>query len=248
MDIINLSGNDNNQVDLIVSPFRLLVAGKSGSGKSNMVMNLILRHLDYDFIYIYAKHLDDKMYVKLKEHFDKINQRVAKKFKLPDYTCYLMSDDYDSMVTLSPKRESLRANSDEFAVTNNELDKSKKNLIVIDDFMMEKNKTNIQDLMVSSRHKNASIIYITQSYHKTDKIVRENCNYLALFRVASKKEIIELAKSVATDMEYKDFYELFTKITNKKYGFMIIDTTENDFPYLRYRDGWDGLIINNNQE
>ena len=38
-------------------PYRILIAGGSGSGKKNALLNLINNQLDYDTIYLYAKDL-----------------------------------------------------------------------------------------------------------------------------------------------------------------------------------------------
>lgn len=230
MEITDLSGGiQNTKAELLRFPFRMLVAGASGSGKSNMVKNLLLKYIEFDKIYIYSKHLDDKMYIDLKHIYDKINKKIRKKLKDENFSMYEMTDDFDTLIT------------------NEQLDGDIRNLIVIDDFMIEGNKSDtLKDLFISCRHKNTSIIYIVQAFHKVDKdVIRKNCNYFALFRVSQKKEIGELAKNLAYDLAFDDFVKAFTEITSRKYGFMVIDRTEesNDYPPLKYRDGWDGLLF-----
>ena len=43
-------------------PYRILIIGGSGSGKTNALLNLINNQLDIDKIYLYAKGLDDETY------------------------------------------------------------------------------------------------------------------------------------------------------------------------------------------
>jgi Ni2+-binding GTPase involved in maturation of urease and hydrogenase len=46
--------------------FRMLLVGPSGSGKTNLLMNLLLKFIDYDKIYVYTKHTEQECYKKLK--------------------------------------------------------------------------------------------------------------------------------------------------------------------------------------
>src|SRR5277367_5812105 len=51
-------------------PFRMLIIGPSGCGKSNLLMNLILKYLYFDKLFLYSKHLDQPFYKKLVEASD----------------------------------------------------------------------------------------------------------------------------------------------------------------------------------
>ena len=43
-------------------PYRILIIGGSGSGKTNTLLNLINNQLDIDKIYLYAKDLHEAKY------------------------------------------------------------------------------------------------------------------------------------------------------------------------------------------
>ena len=43
-------------------PYRILIKGGSGSGKTNTLLNLIENHPDIDKIYLYVKHLYESKY------------------------------------------------------------------------------------------------------------------------------------------------------------------------------------------
>ena len=43
-------------------PYRILIIGGSGSGKTNTMLNLINEQNDIDKIYLYAKHLSEPKY------------------------------------------------------------------------------------------------------------------------------------------------------------------------------------------
>ena len=69
-------------------PFRLLICGASGTGKTNILLNLALDYLAYDKLYLFAKDLSEPKYVFL--------QDVFKKF--PDLaTCFISMLNYLSV-------------------------------------------------------------------------------------------------------------------------------------------------------
>ena len=53
-------------------PYRILIVGGSGSGKTNALLNLINNQLDIDKIYLYAKDLYKAKYQYLINQFKKI--------------------------------------------------------------------------------------------------------------------------------------------------------------------------------
>lgn len=57
--------------------FRMLVAAPSGSGKTNLLLDLIFRLLYYDKIYLYAKNLHQNKYQNLLKTFEPLNKEVG---------------------------------------------------------------------------------------------------------------------------------------------------------------------------
>ena len=56
-DVINenIKEHDPNWPDIPGYPYRILIVGSSGSGKTNLLFNLISQQPDIDKIYLYAK-------------------------------------------------------------------------------------------------------------------------------------------------------------------------------------------------
>ena len=68
-DIIGKKFNTiTNNVFCLSHPKNALIFGKTGSGKSNILMNLIAQNSIYEKIYIYTNNLDEK-YKWLKDKF-----------------------------------------------------------------------------------------------------------------------------------------------------------------------------------
>lgn len=119
-------------------------------------------------------------------------------------------------------------------------DKSEVNLIIFDDMVVERDQKVIEDLFIRGRKRNASLIYLSQSYFDIPKTIRLNCNYVILFNLGNKRELTELHKVYATRIDKDEFMKLYREATNTPYSFLMID---NKTQHLcqSFRKGFDGV-------
>ena len=99
-------------------PYKILITGASGSGKTNLLLNLIENQLDIDNIYLYAKDLYESKYRYL------INKRegvVINHFKDPK-----------ALIEYSNEMRNIYKNIDEYNP-----DKKNKTLIIFDDMIAD---------------------------------------------------------------------------------------------------------------
>jgi len=204
-------------------PFRMLCIGSSGSGKTNMMIDLILKHIHFDKIYVFRKDETEKLYEFLQKFLDKCKKRIEKE------TCLEIGD----IIKMSNKFEDL-PNIDD-------LDLNLQTLIIFDDFITQKDQSKVEELFLRGRKKNTSIIYITQSYFKVPDLIRENCGYYAIFDIAQKNQLRALANTHSTRISFDKFMELFKEIKKTPYNFMLIDKVSKDLP-MHIRSGWTGLL------
>ena len=120
------------------------------------------------------------------------------------------------------------------------LDADEQNLICFDDFLTEKNQDIFTNFYIRGRHKNCSVIYLTQSYFSTPKDLRLNCNVFVLFDVLSKRELLEIQKEHATNISKDNFCKLYSEATAEPYSFFVIDKQSGILP-LMYRKRFDEL-------
>ena len=116
------------------------------------------------------------------------------------------------------------------------LDVNKRNLIVIDDQMIEAGKDNrIVNLFTKgSHHRNLSVIYIVQNlFHqgKGNRSISLNSHYLVLFKnPRDKLQIFTLAKQMYPG--HTDFFlKQYEEAVRRPYGYLLIDlktTTQDD--------------------
>src|SRR6185312_15564085 len=119
-------------------PFRLLICGQTGCGKTNLLLNLLLNYLYYNKLYVYAKDLSESSYMFLQEFFDDIHRKLDEDYNITESIANFSSNKAD-------------------IVGVDELDKEYQNLIVFDDFVTEKDQDSIIELFTRGRKKNASV-------------------------------------------------------------------------------------------
>ena len=90
-------------------------------------------------------------------------------------------------------------------------------LVIFDDFVCDKNQKALVDYFIRGRHKNCSVIYLSQSYYKTPKDIRLNCSHFSIydFPSANERSLICRENSIPK--------ELYEKATKEPYCFVYID-------------------------
>lgn len=104
----------------------------------------------------------------------------------------------------------------------------KQNSIFVFDDVISGTQTPIRDFLSMRRHSGANLIfYLVQPYSKIPKLlVRDNVNFLILFKNDDKNLRHIFNDHCSVDMEFLEFRQLYHLCWNKKYfGFIVIDKT-----------------------
>lgn len=219
---------DSNQHYLLPKhPFRLLIAGPSGSGKTNLLLNFIYDYLEFDNLFICAKDMFEPKYAKLKENYTLFDGVDIDSIKYPKKKKKIMLEFYDKFGT----KGTLFSSDTKDFISVDDLDSSTKNVVVFDDCMTDKDQKSIEDFFVRGRKKNASIIYLSQSYYRTPIVIRRNCNYLIFFNL-QQREIQQILREIDGSLTKEEFRQLYKKCMQQPYDFFMLDLVN---PALRYR-------------
>ena len=202
-------------------PYRILIIGGSGSGKTNVLLNLINNQPDIDKIYLYAKDRNEKKYQYL------INKR--KKVGLNHF------NDPKAFMEYSNDMPDVYKNIEDYNPI-----KKRKVLIIFSDMindMISNNKLNpiVTELFIRGRKLNISIVFITQSYFKVPKDVRLNSTHFFIMKIPNKKELQQIALNHLSDIDFKDFMNIYKKCTKEPYSFLVNDATLPSDDPLRFR-------------
>jgi len=194
-------------------PFRLLICGASGCGKTNLLINLIRNYLYYNKIYVYAKDLTESSYLELQDFFEEVEETMKEK-----------TGENIQVATFSSRKDDI--------VNVDELDKEYQNLVIFDDFVTEADQHLIIDLFIRSRKKNCSLIYLTQSYFSTPKDIRLQCNYFVFYNISNERELSEIQRDHCLDIDKETFRKYFNIATSEPYNFFLVDKKSRE---LRFR-------------
>ena len=182
-------------------PYRILIIGGSGTGKTNALLNLINNQQGIDKIYLYAKDPYEDRYQYL------INKRESVGLK--------HFNDPKTFIEYSNDMHSVYKNID-----NYNLNKENKILIVFDDMvadMINNKKLNsiVTELFIRCRKLNISLVFISQSYFKVPKDVRNNSTHFCIMKIPNKRELMQIAINHSSDINTKVFIEIYRKCTEK---------------------------------
>ncbi|DAC81558.1 TPA_asm: FtsK [Hydra adintovirus] len=251
MDIIDLSWNANksrrNNSWLLPRSIRGLIVGKSGCGKTTLLLNLLLRPgwLDYNNLQVFGKSLFQPEYKILKSCFEK---------KIPKNVILNIFELQDEIVKnacteliIEEISKNLKERTDiicKFFEAADDVPEPEKlntinnNLMIFDDLQLTK-QNKCEKYYIRGRHSNVDCFYLAQNYFELPRrTIRENANFICLFKQDSKNVNHIYNDHVSNDMKLDEFKKFCNEAWSKKHGFVVIDLS-SDLLNGKYRSGLD---------
>ena len=186
-------------------PYKILIIGGSGSGKTNTLLNLINEQNDIDKIYLYARDLNEPKYKIL------IKKRKDAGIKhLNDPNAFIecsnaLDDGYENIHDYNPRRK-------------------RKILIVFDDMIADimtnkKFQTIIKELFIRCRNLNISLVFITQSYFSVPKDLRLNSTHYLIMKINNRRELQNVSTDHSAGVNYQDLKKSYRECTKEPFNF-----------------------------
>ena len=225
-DITNENNKEHNEKWPYIPdhPYRILIIGGSGSGKTNALLNLIKEQDSdslIDKIYLYAKDVNELKYQFLIKKREDVGIKYLNDPKESIEYSQCIDDVYNNIDDYNPSRK-------------------RKILIVFDDMIADimsnkKFQAMVKELFIRCRKLNISLVFITRSYFSVPKEVRLNSTNYLIMKIHNKRELQNIATNHSADIDYKDFMNIYKKCTSDPYSFLTIDTTLPASNPLRFR-------------
>ena len=97
--------------------------------------------------------------------------------------------------------------------------------MIVDVIQNKKLNSIVTELFIRGRKINISLVFNTQSYFKVPKDVRLNTTHFLISKIPNKRELQQIAINHSSDINTKDFANIYRKCTSEPYSFLVIDTT-----------------------
>jgi hypothetical protein len=204
-DMLKKYHNPSYNNHLINIPCRILCAGGSGSGKSTLVLELIKRmNKTFQLIVLCCQNSDEPLYQFLKSRLKPDELVVYEGGTIPP------PSEFDGM--------------DETQV-----------LMIFDDLVNMADQRPIVEYFIRGRKLagGISLMYLTQSYFKTPKTIRINCDYVFLKKLASTKDLSYILSEYNLGVDKATLLKLYKAATHEQGDFLLIDLQGD--PAKRFR-------------
>ena len=187
--------NPNYELHHFDTPFRSLVVAPSGSGKSNFITNLIT-------LFCKGKGTYDNIYI-----FCKCKDEPLYRY---------LSDKSKGLIEVFENLEKLPA--------LNDLNACKQTLLIFDDMVTDiKKHPIISEWFIRGRKRGASMMFLSQSYYGTPKIIRQNVNYVVILKLGGTRDINSLLREVSIGLTKEQLLEMYNVSTKNKFDVLIIN-------------------------
>jgi hypothetical protein len=188
------SHNPNYNIHGLKVPFRMLIIGSSGAGKTQTLLNIIHNMGNtFNDIYIITKNKKEPLYEYLEDKLGKQGLSVV--------------EGIDNAPDL-----------------DKDIDKEDQTLIVMDDLVLERNQKPLEEYFLRARKQNCSLIYISQSYFAVPPMIRKNLTYLVIKQLANLPDLFRILREYSLGVDKKQLLKIYENATtDNKQDFLLVD-------------------------
>jgi hypothetical protein len=209
-------------------PFSMMISGRSGSGKTNVLLNILTKdnmynkYFHYTVVYSPTAGKYDDMY--------KILKLPEENFK-NDFSAEDLNNLIESRKNLIAKK------GIEWVVKNSRV------LIILDDVIANRDFLNSPEalkMFALLRHYQVAIIVLMQSYNKLPRALRINSNATIVFPSTQSEVEVLLDEITPSGLSKKQFLKVIEYCTDGRYDFLYINNHAE--PDKRIRKNFDEVI------
>lgn len=209
-------------------PFRMLVIGATGSGKTNAVENIVTHINAWDKILLFAKNVEEPLWAQFIDRMRKVEK-----------------DAHTDILTVDTDISHLPS--------VDKWDKKNSMLLILDDMMSESwklIKQHVEPWWTRGRKKHASCIWLGQSYFQGVPLsLRQNSDYIILTKIRGNGDLHRILSEYPLDVTKDEIVRLFQQATKGGFpNFFMIDLNAKENGSVgveyRYRRNYEPLEYN----
>jgi len=183
-------------------PFRMVIVGASGAGKTQLVVHILSKMRNtFANVNIYTKNKDEPIYQWLEE-------------KIP--SGLTIKEGLDELPTLQKNKDNIVKGFEKA---------DEQSLVIFDDLCLERDQSKIEQMFIRGRKiaGGISIMYLTQSYFKVPKTIRINCTYIILKKLSSTRDLNLILSDYNLGVSKETLLEIYKYCTRVKEDFLLLD-------------------------
>jgi hypothetical protein len=202
--------NPNFHLHKLKIPMRMCVVAPSGSGKTNFLINLLNLFSQEDGTFNSIYIITRNKDEPLYKWLESVSDRIIIK----------------EGVENTPQLD--------------KFDKEFNHLVVWDDLVLAKDLSKVEQYYIRARKLNVSVIFISQSYFKIPKTIRNNCSYMVLLKLSGNREVNIILSEFGLGVSKDQLLSIYQYATREKLQPLLIDMEAD--PHERYRKGFTQII------
>ena len=192
-------------------PFSMMISGRSGSGKTNLLMNLLSRkeflkgYFHYIIVYSPTAGTYDDSYIVLNLPSENFKNDFSEK-------------DLEDLI--QSRKDLIDKKGIEWVTKNSRV------LIILDDVIANRDFLNSPAALKAFallRHYQVAIIVLMQSYNKLPRALRINANAVAVFPSSQSEVEVLLDEITPAGLKKKEFQKIIEYCTDGRYDFLYIN-------------------------
>ena len=210
-EMLDNAENPNFHIHHLKIPFRMCVVAPSGSGKSNFLVNLI--------------HLFSS----------------GNKGTFSDITIITRNKDEPLYKYLTSKCDQIQVKEGIHNIPSlDKMDKKENHLVCFDDLVLAKDQSAIENYYIRARKLNCSVVYLSQSYFRISKIIRQNCSYMVILKLSGNREVNLILSEFGLGVSREQLLGMYEYATKEKFSSLLIDLEQE--PTKRFRKGFQEIL------
>ena len=192
-NLLRKADNPNKHLHGFDLPFRMVIVAPSGSGKSNILVNMIMLFCEgrgtFSKINIVTRDKDEPLYDWIASKSDSI----------------VISEGLSTIPKLSS------------------YEKDTNSLLVIDDLVLSKDLSAVSEVYIRGRKAGVSVVFISQSFFKIPTVIRQNCSYMVLLKLSGLRDARLILSEFSLGITKEELMQIYEHATAEKFSPLIID-------------------------
>jgi len=192
---VSKTDNPNYNLHHFDSNFRALCVAPSGSGKSNFVCNLIS-------LFCRGRGTYDEIHIFCKSKDEPLYRFLCDKSK----GLIEVHEDLQKLLPL------------------NELKPHEQTLTIFDDMVTDiKKHPVISEYFIRGRKHGCSLMFLSQSYYNTPKIIRQNVSYCIILELGGSRDVNVFLSEISIGLTKEELMYMYNDATKEKFNCLIVN-------------------------